>query len=117
MSGIRCGGEVTLMRVRPQLSTRSKGLTLAAMAAIALTACGTRLPNSDFTLAQGNGQVPTAGPTASASAGPAAANTTAPGQTGTKAVAGTQSHTIKTGQGGSHGKNSAGVSTGNLFAG
>ena len=40
------------MRVRTQLTTRGKAATLLALAALALTACGTRLPSQDFSLTQ-----------------------------------------------------------------
>src|SRR5438309_8057987 len=105
------------MRVRPQLSTRRKRLALLAIGVIALTSCGTRLPDSQFNLSQANGV-----PGATQSTGPTTGPTTGTvggGQAnkGTKGTVATQGHTIKTGQGANHGKNGAGVSTGNLFAG
>jgi branched-chain amino acid transport system substrate-binding protein len=92
-------------------------LVLLAAGLVTLTACGTRLPNSDFNLSQ-NGQVPgvasSTGPSAGPSGGPGGPTTAPQGQA---AKAGTHGHTITSGQGASHGKNAAGVSTGNLFAG
>src|SRR5207245_888775 len=97
--------------------TRGKTATLLALAAVALTACGTRLPNSSFNLSQANG-VPSAVQSTGPSTGPSsAAQTQGQSHTGTSAKAGTKGHTITTGQGASHNKNSSGVSTGNLFAG
>jgi branched-chain amino acid transport system substrate-binding protein len=70
-------------------------VTLLAAGLVSLTACGTRLPNSDFTLAQG-GPAPTAGPSAAAGGptGPAAPGQTANGSTGN---AGTKGHAVTSG--------------------
>jgi branched-chain amino acid transport system substrate-binding protein len=85
------------MRVRPQMTTRAKVMTLLAMGAITISACGTRLPDNQFSLAQG-GAVPGASQAPGASQGPA----------GGPAASGT-GNTAGTGSGGSAGtKGSAG---------
>jgi branched-chain amino acid transport system substrate-binding protein len=102
------------MRVRPQLSTRRAAITLLAAGLVTLTACGTRLPNSDFNLSQ-SGQVPGVQTSTGPSNGPTGpAGSASGGSQGQAAKQGTQGHAVtKAGQG----KNSNGVSTGNLFAG
>src|SRR3954470_22178834 len=84
------------MRVRPQMTTRRKVLTLLAMGAITLTACGTRLPDKDFALSQNGQPVPGASqgtsttPNGTGTTGPATGNGAAAGggSTGTKGTAG-----------------------------
>src|SRR4051794_35424742 len=89
------------MRVRPQMTTRNKVLTLLALGAITLTACGTRLPDKDFALSQGGAvpgasQAPVPGSNGSTAPVPgASSNTSGNGQNGGKA--GTQGHSVTSG--------------------
>jgi branched-chain amino acid transport system substrate-binding protein len=98
------------MRVRPQLSTRAKVATLIGLGVITLTACGTRLPNSDFSLSQNGQQIPgaTNSTAPGASNAPGSGTTqgnnptgTGTGNGGTGGSAGTQGHSVV--QGGTQG--------------
>jgi branched-chain amino acid transport system substrate-binding protein len=93
------------MRVRSQLSTRRKTLIVIAAGGIALSACGTRLPDKDFSLSQGQavaGPAQSTGPSATGTTGPAAPTTNNGASTGTAG------HTVTSG--GSAGSGSQKVS-------
>src|SRR5436190_10231942 len=102
------------MRVRPQLSTRSKRITLLAVGILAVTGCGTRLPDKDFALVQTNGsQAPGAVASSGPSSGPLAGGNA--GQaSGTNGTNGTAGHNVA-GQG-TKGTGGGGAGAGNLFA-
>ncbi|MFL6239718.1 MAG: ABC transporter substrate-binding protein [Actinomycetes bacterium] len=106
------------MRVRSQLSTRRTATALLAVGVLALTACGTRLPDKDFTaagsstLSQGNGNN-----TASNAPGTNAPGTNAQGNQGTQGTQGTKGSSNTKGGKGSNGSNGQQLPAGQLFGG
>jgi ABC-type branched-subunit amino acid transport system substrate-binding protein len=107
--------EVDTVRVRTQLTPRNAAAIFLTVGALAVTAaCGTRLPDKDFTLQAQNSPTQNGGTNPS---GPSTGNTggTQNGSSGgTQGTTGTKGSTSTSG--GSSGSSGSGVSTGNLFA-